>query len=85
MTLKVVITQLECIDARLDTLTTELYQVNTCVSRLAQRQARMGGFTTSPSPSPSLEASDNEDANDGSDDDEEDVSSSSDEKMTTSQ
>ena len=77
--------QLECMDACLDTLTTELYQVNTCVSRITQRQAHIGGFTASPSPSPSLKASDNEDADNGSDDDEEDVSSSSDEKMTTSQ
>ena len=76
--------QLECMDARLDTLTIELYQVNTYVSRIAQRQAYMGGFTTSPSPFPSLEASNNEDADDGSDDDDEDVSTSSDEKMTTS-
>ena len=36
-------------DARLDTLNDELCQVNTCVSRIAQRQAVMGGFTASPS------------------------------------
>ena len=31
-------------DARLDTLSTELYQMNTRVSRIARRQAYMGGF-----------------------------------------
>ena len=75
-------TQLKRIDAPLDTLTTELYQVNTHVSRIARRQARMGGFAASPSPSPSLEASKDEDADDGSDD--EDASSSNDEEMTAS-
>ena len=49
----------------------------------------MGGFTTSPSPSPFLEASKDEDANNGSngddDDVDEDASSSSDEEMMTSQ
>ena len=47
--------QLERMDACLDTLTTELYQVNSHVSRIAQRQARMGDFTASPSPSPSID------------------------------
>ena len=43
--------QFERMDARLDTLTTELYQENTRVSRIARRQAHMGGFIMSPSPS----------------------------------
>ena len=79
--------QFECMDARLDTLTTELYQVNTCVSRIALRQAHMGGFTMSPSP----QASEDEDDDDGfgddndDDDEDEDVSSSNDEEMTASQ
>ena len=50
VTLKAIMVQFECMDARLDTLTTELYQVNTCVSCIALRQAHMGGFTMSPSP-----------------------------------
>ena len=37
-------------DARLDTLTTELYQVNTHVGCIARRQARLGGFVESLSP-----------------------------------
>ena len=80
-------TQLKRIDAPLDTLTTELYQVNTHVSRIAQRQAHMGGFTTSPSPSPSLQASKDEDNDDGSsdDDEDEDASSFGDEVMIASQ
>jgi len=53
-------------DARLDKLTTELYQVNTRVSRIAWRQARIGGFTASPSPSPSLQASKDKDDDDAS-------------------
>ena len=76
-------------DACLDTLTIELYQVNSHVSRIAQRQARMGDFAASPSPSPSIEASEDEDADDGFGDDDndedEDASSSSVEEMTTSQ
>ena len=39
-------------DARLDTLNDELCQVNTRVGRIAKRQAVMGGFTASSSPSP---------------------------------
>ena len=71
--------QLERMDACLDTLTTELYQVNTHASRIARRQARIGGFAASPSPSPSLEASEDENADDGSsdDDDNEDDDASS--------
>ena len=34
--LEAVIAQLEGMDALLDTLNTELYQVNTCVSRITQ-------------------------------------------------
>ena len=82
--------QLKRMDARLDTLSTELYQVNTRVSHIARRHAHMGGFAVSPSPSPSLEAFEDEDADDGSGDDDdedenEDASSSDDEKMMTSQ
>ena len=81
-------TQLEHIDACLDSLTTELYQVNICVSCIARRQARMGGFATSSSPFHSLEASEDKDDDDGAsddDDEDEDASSSDDKEMTTSQ
>ena len=64
--------QLQRMDAHLETLSTELYQVNVRVSRIAQRQASMCGFApkTTPSP-PSLMASDFEDEqdDDGDDDD----------------
>ena len=59
-------------DTHLDTLTTELYQVNVCVGHIARWQATMGGFvleaTLSPPP---LVASDSEDEydDDGDDDD----------------
>ena len=82
--LEAVTTQLKRMDAHLDTLTIELYQVNTRVSYITQRQARMGGFAASPS----LEALEDEDDDDGfgGDDDEDvDASSSGDEEMTASQ
>ena len=73
-------------DAQLDTLSTELYQANTHVRRIARQQARMGGFTTSPSASLSLQASKDEDNDDGSgdDDEDEDASSFGDEEMIAS-
>ena len=64
--------QLQHMDARLDTLSTELYQVNIRVGRIAWRQASMGGFAPKATPSPpSLVASDSvdEDDDDGDDDD----------------
>ena len=64
--------QLQHMDACLDTLFMELYQVNVCVSRIARRQASMGGFapeaTPSP-PSPVASNSEDEDDDDGNDDD----------------
>ena len=67
--------QLQCMDARLDTLSTELYQVNVRVGRIAKQQAIMGGFAPEASPLPPLVASDSnsnsedEDDDDGDDDD----------------
>ena len=62
--------QLQRMDARLDTLSTELYQVNVCVGCIARQQAIMGGFAPEATPSPpSPVASDSEDADDGDDDD----------------
>ena len=54
VTLEAIMVQLKRMDAHLNTLTTELYQVNTRVSHIVRGQARMGGFTVSLSPSPSL-------------------------------
>ena len=39
-----IMVQLQRMDTRLDTLSTELYQVNVHVGRIARRQATMGGF-----------------------------------------
>ena len=72
--------QLVRMDARLDTLSDELCQVNTRVGRIARRQARLDGFMESPSPS--LAASeDNNDDDDNDDDD--DASSPNDDEMST--
>ena len=68
MTLDAIMAQLQCMDARLDTLSDELCQVNTRVSRIAKWQARLGGFVKSPSPL--LEASNDDDDSDDDDDDE---------------
>ena len=55
-------------DARLDTFSTELYQVNVRVGCIARRQASMGGFAPEATPSPpSPVASDSEDDDDGDD------------------
>ena len=73
-------------DARLDTLSTELYQVNVRVNRIARRQAYMGGFALEATPSPpSLVASDSEDENDNDDDDDDDANrdASSTDEMST--
>ena len=51
--------------------------MNTRVGRIARRQAHLGGFAASPSPSPEALIDD--------DDDDEDVSFSNDDEMTTSQ
>ena len=87
MTLKAVMAQLQRMDACLDTLTTELYQMNTRVSRIARQQARLGGFVESPSPSLKASADENDDGDfgDNDNDKDEDASSSGDEEITTSQ
>ena len=40
-------------DARLNTLSTKMYQVNVCVGRIARRQVTIGGFAPEATPSPS--------------------------------
>ena len=67
-------------DARLNTLSDELCQVNTSVGRITQRQAHLGCFVESPSPSPKA-SEDEDDDGDCNDDDDEDASSSSDDDM----
>ena len=59
--------QLQRMDARLDTLSTELYQVNVRVGRIARRQATMGGFAPEPTPSPPHLVASDSDAEDDDD------------------
>ena len=76
--------QLVCMDAHLDTLSDKLCQVNTCVGRIARRQAAMGGFTTYAPPS-LLTSEDESDDGSNSDDADEDNDASwpSDDEMST--
>ena len=59
--------QLQHIDAHLDRLSTEMYQMNVRVGRIARRQATMGRFSPEATPSPPSFDSDSDD--DGGDDD----------------
>ena len=61
--------QLQRIDARLDTLSTELYQVNVRVGRIARQQVTIGGFAPEPTPSPPRLVASDSDAEDDDDDD----------------
>ena len=56
---------------------TELYQVNTRVGRIARQQARLGGFVESPSPPPEASETSEDDDNSDNNDDEEDGDASS--------
>ena len=76
--------QLQRMDARLDTLSTELYQVNVCVGRIARRQAAMGSFVPEPTPSPPHPVASNSDAEDGDDDDGDDDDALDDDGDTSS-
>ena len=82
--------QLQHMDARLDTLSIELYQVNVCVRRIARRQVIKGGFALEASPPPPSVVSDSDsededdddgDDNDAFDDDDRDANST--DKMST--
>ena len=70
--------QLQCMDARLDTFSTELYQVNVRVGRIARRQAAMGGFAPESTPSPPYPVASDSDAEDDDDDDGDDDDASDD-------
>ena len=70
--------QLQLMDACLDTLSIELYQVNVHVGRIARRQATMGGFALEATLSSPFVASDDDDGDDDDafkDDDDGDASS----------
>ena len=66
--------QLQRMDARLDTLSTKLYQVNVRVGRIARWQATIGGFAPEPTPLPPHPVASNSDAEN---DDDGDASSTS--------
>ena len=78
MSLGDIMAQLQCMDARLDTLSTELYQVIIRVSRIAQRQVTMGGFAPEPTPSPPHPVASESDAEEDDDDDDGDADDASD-------
>ena len=61
--------QLQRMKARLDTLSIELYQINIRVSRIARRQAAMGGFALEPTLSPPHLVTSDSNAEDDDDDD----------------
>ena len=65
-------------DALLDTLSMELYQVNIRVGRIARWQATMGGFAPKPTSSPTHPIASNSDAEDDDDDDGDDDDTSDD-------
>ena len=65
-------------DARLDTLSTELYQVNVHVGRIARRQVTMGGFAPEATPSPPPPMASNSEDNDADDGDDDDASNDDD-------
>ena len=85
VTLDTIMVQLQRINAHLDTLSTELYQVNTRIGRIARQQAHLGGFLESASPSPEApEAFEDDDNSDDDDDGEDgDTSSSNSDEMFT--
>ena len=72
-------------DARLDTLSTELYQANIRVGHIARQQATMGDYALKAFPPlPPLMASDSEDEDDDDgDDDDADGDASSTNEMST--
>ena len=81
--------QLQRMDARLDTLSAELYQVNIRVGCIARRQVTMGGFAPEPTSSPphpvAFDSDADDDDDDGDNDDalDDDGDTSSTDKMST--
>ena len=69
---------LQCMDARLDTLSMELYQVNIHVGRITRRQVSMGGFAPESIRSPPHPVAFNSDVEDDDDDDGDDDNASDD-------
>ena len=77
--------QLQRMDAHLDTLSIELYQVNILVDHIARWQVVIGGFVFETSPPPTPDASEDDDddnATASKDDDDGDASSSGIDEMS---
>ena len=70
--------QLQRMVAHRDTFSTELYQVNVRVSRIARWQAAMSGFAPEPTPSPPHPVASDSDVEDDDDDDGDDNDASDD-------
>ena len=88
VTLEDIMAQLQHMDARLDTLSDELCQVNIRVGCIARHQAEMGGYTMPSTPMAPSDESDADDANDDDDadsdvEDDGDASSPNDDEMST--
>ena len=79
--LRDIMAQLQRMDARLDTLSTELYQANVRVRCIARRQAAMGDFAPEPTPSPPHPVASDSNAEDDDDDDGDDDDASDDMEM----
>ena len=75
--------QLVHMDARLDTLSDKLCQVNTRVGHIAQRQAVMGGFTVVSFPSPAASEDNDDDFDDDDACEDDDASLPNDDEMST--
>ena len=79
--------QLQRMVAHRDTFSTELYQVNVRVSRIARWQAAMSGFAPEPTPSPPYRVASDSNAEDDNDDDDDasddDGDASSTDEMST--
>ena len=84
VTLEAIMAQIVHMDARLDTLSDELCQVNTHVGRIARQQAVMDGFIVASSPSPPTSEDESDDGSGSKDvDEDDDVSLPSDDEMST--
>ena len=84
VTLKAIMAQLVRMDARLDTLSDELCQVNTRVGRIARQQVTTGGFNAYISPSSPASEDESDNGSDNDDADEDDGASlPSDDEMST--
>ena len=84
-----IMVQLQRMNTHLDTLSTELYQVNVRVGRIVRRQVTMGGFASKATPSPpppvASDSKDGDDDDGGDDDalDDDDGDASSTDEMST--